>query len=292
MQAKADLDAKRWTEARKEFGELLRSYGGTAVVTAGKERIRAGRRAADYALRGPAALLHAEATWKNGRLEAEWSFDDPRALEDFTTEQPFAGDEPLSGEVRAGMAILSGSTAILLKVVFDPTDVMVEAECTADEHRDYGLIALQDGNEYRAAAMNVGNTQFRLKKGSAAKVLPGHVLWLYGDGVWRDADPGTRGFVRIGVKNSNGLRGGERATVKFELHQDKVSGEIHGKNDTTDLSGKLVGDDGKGIGPVRVGAFAYTGRVGVDRLKIVGKPDALWLSKQLDALLAAASGPD
>jgi hypothetical protein len=293
VQARADLGAKRWTEARKAYSDLLKNHASTTIVTNGKEKIRAGRKAADLALRGPPALLREEAEWKNGRLEVEYSFDDVRSFtEDFTVEQPFAGNEPLTAEVRAGMAILSGSTAILTKVVFDPTDVQWEADCVADEHRDYGLIGLQEGNEYKSVAMNVGNTQFKLKKGSAAKVLPGHVLWLYGDGVWRDADPGSRGFVRIDVKNSNSLRGGEKATVKVEMHGDRIGGEIHAKSENVDLEGKLVGDDGKGIGPVRVGCFAYTGRVGIDRLKIIGKPDPAWLQKQFDDLRAQESGPD
>jgi hypothetical protein len=293
LQARADLGAKRWTEARKGYSDLLKAHASTALVTNGKEKIRAGRKAADLALRGPPALLREEAEWKNGRLEVEYSFDDPRSFgEDFTIEQPFAGNEPLTSEVRSGMAILSGSTALLTKVVFDPTDVQWEADCIADEHRDYGLMGLQESNEYKSVAMNVGNTQFKLKKGSAAKVLPGHVLWLYGDGVWRDADPGQRGFVHIDKKNSNGLKPGEKATVKVEMHGDQIGGEIHAKGENVDLKGKLVGDDGKGIGPVRVGCFAYTGRVGIDRLKIIGKPDAAWLQKQFDDLRAQESGPD
>jgi hypothetical protein len=293
IQARADLAAKRWAEARKGYSDLLKAHASTTLVTNGKEKIRAGRKAADLALRGPPALLREDAEWKNGRLTVEYSFDDPKAFaDDFAVEQPFASNEPLAAEVRAGMAILSGSTGMFLKVVFDPTDVQWEADCIADEHRDYGLIGLQEGNEYKSVAMNVGNTQFKLKKGAAAKVLSGHVLWLYGDGVWRDADPGERGFVRIDVKNSNGLRPGEKATVKVEMHGDQIAGEIHAKGDNADLKGKLAGDDGKGIGPVRVGCFAFTGRVGVDRLRVMGKPDAAWLQKQFDDLRAQESGPD
>ena len=131
------------------------------------ERVRAGRQAADFGVRGPAALLREEATWKDGRLECEWQFDDDKAfLADFVVEQPMAGDEPVEAEVRSGMAILSGNTSMMLKVVFDPSDVTWEADCVADDHRDYGLIGLQESKDYRAFAMEVWNTQFRLKKGS------------------------------------------------------------------------------------------------------------------------------
>ena len=36
--------------------------------------------------------------------------------------------------------------------------------------------------------LNVNNTLFNLKKGSAARPNPGHLLWFMGQGVWADAD--------------------------------------------------------------------------------------------------------
>ena len=292
-QAKADLDAKRWGDARKGYAALLKTYADTATVTAGGEKIRAGRLAADIALRGPAALLREEATWKNERLEVEYQFDDDKSfLADFVVEQPFPDSEGTDAEVRSGMAILAGNTAIMLKPIFDSSDVTIEVDAVADDHRDYGLFMLQDSKDYRAVALDVGNTQFKLKKGAAAQVLSGHVLWLYGEGVWRDADPGERGFVRIAEKKGNSLKGGERVRLKLEVRGGHVDGEIHGKGDSADLKGALKGDDGRGVGSVRVGAFAFKGRVGIERLAVSGKVDAAWIAKEFERLLAAASGPD
>jgi len=291
--ARTDLLAKRWTEARKGYGQLLKEWKDTLLVSGRLDRVRAGRQAADFGLRGAAALLAEEATWKDGRLEVEYQFEDDKSFAtDFQIEQPFPGEETASAEVRSGMAILSGATSMLLKVVFDPSDVTWEIDAVADEPRDFGLIGFQDGHDYRACAMHVGNTQFRLKKGSAATVLSGHVLWLFGDGVWKDADPGERGFVRIAVKNGNGLKPEESVRVRCEIKGGQISGEIHAKTENVDLKGALKGDDGKGIGPLRVGAFAYKGRVGIRRLWISGKVDPAWSTRQLDALLDLETGPD
>jgi hypothetical protein len=165
-------------------------------------------------------------------------------------------------------------------------------ECVADRHEDYGLFGLQESKDYRAVVFDVGNTQFKLKKGDAAKVLSGHVLWLFGEGVWKDADPGERGFVRIAEKAGNKLDPGDRLKVRIELKGGQATASFHGKSDTLELKGALKGDDGRGIGPLRVGAFAFKGRVGVDRIKISGKPDAAWVEKQLEDLLKAAAGPN
>ncbi len=291
-QARLDLLAKRYDVARKAYDGVLKDFATSRTVEAHGAKIRSGRMAADLALRGPPALLRQEATWKNGRLEVEYPFNDGWELsDDFEVMQPFAGNEEQSAEVDRGRLVLTGSTAALLKVVFEP-DVTWEADVFANDHHDYGLIGFQEGKEYRCVAMDVGNTQFRLKKGSAAKILAGHVLWLFGDGVWRDADPGERGFVRIGQKDGNRLRRNEVANVRVEIHNGQVAGEIHSPNDPVDLKGALKGDDGKGIGPLRVGAFAYTSIVGVERMKISGKVNAAWVDARLEELVKGDPGPE
>jgi hypothetical protein len=289
----AHLKAGRWDDARSAYARLWKEQRNAACVVAHPERVKAGRLAADLGLHGPAALLTGTADWKDGRLAAEYRFDDAKAFQqDFTVEQPFAGDASAEADVREGMAILSGSTSMMLKIVFDPSDVTWEIDGVADEPRDYGVVGFQEGREYRAVAMHVGNTQFRLKKGAAATVLPGHVLWLFGDGVWKDADPGERGFVRIAVDNANKLKGGERATVRCTIHDGRIEGDILSKSDKVRLQGALKGDDGRGIGPLRVGAFAYNGRVGVERFRAEGKVDAAWWKAQMAAALSSALGPD
>jgi|GEM_PF-2635262 len=293
MAAHQALLGRRWAEARAAYDELLGSLKDTALVRANDHKVRAGRRAADVGVRGPVAFCSEDASYKDGRLTAEWQFDGERSVrDDFDLVEPFGAAEPVSAEVREGRVVLSGSTALLPKVVFDPADVSWEMDTFSEEPQDFGLLGLQEGRAYRACAMHVGNTRFRLKKGSAAKVLAGHVLWLFGDGVWRDADPGERGFVRLAVRDGNQLKPGERFRVHAELRAGQMTGEIHAKSDPVDLKGPLKGDDGVGIGPLRVGPFTYGGRVGVERFRVSGKVDAAWLEQTLDDLAKADPGPE
>jgi hypothetical protein len=291
--AREHLGGRRFQEARDAYTALLRDYGTSEVVRAHPERIKAGRKAADVGLRGAIAFLKEEATVKEGRLECEWSFDNDEAfLEDFSVEQAFPGVEPAQCAIRSGQAILSGSTAILLNVVFDPGTTMVEADCVADTHRDYGLIGRQESKDIRTVLLEVGNTQFKLKKGPDGKVLGGHVIWLFGDGVWKDADKGTQGFIRLAEQLGNNLQAGEHLRLDLEFRGDRVEGAIHSKSDPAILKGPMKGDDGKGVGPIRVGAFAYKGRVGVERLKVSGKVDESWALEEFQRLVKADTGPD
>ncbi len=293
LQAHEHLVARRFPEARDAYGRLKKEFSETPVVLAHPERVKAGYKAADVGVRGPVAFLREEAKFENGRLECEWSFDDDKAfLEDFSVEQAFVGLDPAECEIRSGMAILSGSTAILVNVVFDPIDVTWEADCVADSHHDYGLFGRQESKEIRTLLLDVGNTQFKLKKGAAAKVLAAHVLFLFGEGVWKDADKGDSGFIRLAEQPGAGIKAGERVHLQTEVRGDKVEAMLVSKSDTASFKAPLKGDDGRGMGPLHVGAFAYKGRVGVERLKVSGKVDESWALEAFQKLVAAETGPD
>jgi hypothetical protein len=291
-QAHADLVAKSYEAARKGYDLLLRDYTDTRVVVENVRKIESGHKAADLGWRGPPALLAQESTFRKGRLEVEYQFDDPRILaSDFTVEQPFPNEEGALAQVKNGMAVLSGSTAILLNVVFEP-DATWEAECYSDEPRDFGLLAFQEGKEYRVFGWEAGNTQLRFKKGGKGTIPAGHALFLFGDGVWRDADPTERGWVRIGLREGNRLRAGEPIRMKLEVRGDKASAELHAKADAANLSGAIKGDDGRGIGAFRVGAFAFTSVMGVERLTVSGKVDMAWFDAQVAEFAKGDPGPE
>jgi hypothetical protein len=283
--------AKSYEAAKKNYDLLMKDYTGTQVVIKNVAKIESGQKAADLGFRGPPALLQEESRFAKGRLEVEYQFDDPRILSDFTVEQPIPSPEGATAQVKEGMAVLSGSTMILLNVVFEP-DATWEAECYSDEPRDYGLIAFQEGSEYRALGWEMGNTQFRFKKGGKGPIPSGHVLFLVGDGSWRDADPNQRGWVRLGLREGNRLKAGEPARIRLEVRGDKASAEVHSKSDTASMGGTIKGDDGKAIGPFRVGVFAHTSVAGVERLTVSGKVDMTWFEARVQEFAKGDPGPE
>jgi hypothetical protein len=289
--ARAHLLAKRWPEALAAYDALLSAHGTTATVSSRRQVVEAGRRAADAGVRGPPALLRRPSVWKDGRLAVEYLFDDPGEIEaDFAVEQPFPGNYERRAEHGDGMALLTGSTAILHEVVYEP-DVSLEVDVYSDDPRDFGLYALQEAKPYRAVALDAWNTQKKLKKGAAARVLAGHVLWLLGEGAWSATDPDEMGFVFLDQESGPPLEPGKRTRLALEVRGGRAEGRVRVGEAQSTLAAAVKGDDGGAIGALRVGAHAFTSVVGVDRLKIEGKVDMAWFSRRLAELAALDVGP-
>ncbi|MDA1194880.1 MAG: hypothetical protein O2894_06815 [Planctomycetota bacterium] len=170
-------------------------------------------------------------------------------------------------------------------------DVHLEVDAEVHQPHDFGLLAVQESDDFRAILFNVANTRFALKKGDAAQVNRGHVLWYIGQGVWRDADADQHGFIKIDERAKVSLESGDR--VKLELTRSKNSAHatLQGKTDGVDLEGNVTGDDGSTMGPGRVGVFTNSGIIVVHAVRISGRVDMDWFRKELGFMVASDPGP-
>lgn len=289
--ARRHLLGADYAEALQAYTLVQQQYGNTEAFRTHKSKIAAGRRAARAGALGPEALVGVPVQEKKGRLELEYQFDSQTVFEeDWTLEQPFASAMPVEGRWQRGAVTLEKATGLLHRLVFLP-DVRIEATATVHQPKDFGLLAVQDSDDYRAILFNIANTQFKLKKGDNKIENRGHVLWYIGQGVWKDADEDAHGFIKIDERAKVSLESGDRVTLELVRRKDAAQGTLRGKTDRVDLEGKVKGDDGSTMGPGRVGLFTNSGIIVVHGVRISGRVDMEWFRKELAFMVAADPGP-
>ena len=289
--AHAALQGGNYPEAVQGYTMLIQQHGNTQLYRRNKSKITAGRRAAKVGALGPQGLVNVPAKVKKGRLELEYTFNDQRVFdEDFTAEQPFSSEMPVQVKWRRGAVMMEKASGLFHRLVFLP-DVLIEADIEVQQPHDFGLIAVEESDEYRAILFNIANTKFKLKKGDAARVNPGHLIWYIGQGVWSAADKDAHGFIKIAEKNRSKLEGGDRLKLELRRKKDKAEASFQGKTDGVHLEGAVKGDNGSTMGPGRVGLFTNSGIIVVKSVKISGVVDMEWFRKELAFLVASDPGP-
>jgi len=290
--AYAALTGAHYREALDGYSLLVLRYGDTETVRQNQKRIAAGRFAAKVGVEGPAGLLSVPYEEKHGRIEVEYGFDDARVVQqDFSVEQPFPSERPVTWEPHQGAIRLSNTTGLFHVLVWEP-DVRLEARVVAEVAHDFGILAVDDTDEYRAVMLDVNNTLFQLKKGAAARPNPGHLLWFMGQGVWADADADAVGYIKIAERTTVKIQNADRVTMEMIRKGDDCEAGFHGRTDGVDLRGKVRGDDGGGLGSARLGLFVNTGIIVVEELKISGKVDMKWFARYLATLVDGVRGPE
>lgn len=289
--ARLALLEERYEDALEGYTLLVMRYGKTDTYRTHARAIDAGRYAAKVGTLGPVAMLSVPAEVKQGRIEVEYTFHDPRIVErDFSIEQPFASEQPVRAQVEGGVVELGGTSGLLHFCVWEP-DVRLEAEVDVRVGRDIGALAVANDDDYRALVLSLGNTRFKLKKDYNAIPNPGHVLWFMGQGVWSDADPDAIGYIKIAERTKVRLENGDRGQIVLERKGERCEGSYKGRTDDVRLRGDVRGDDQGGMGSARVGLFANTGVLVVRSVRIVGKVDPEWFATRLRYLVEEDPGP-
>jgi hypothetical protein len=290
--AREHLLAGRAQEAQAGYAALLRDFAGSATVKDNAARLRAGLLAARAAMEGPRALLAVPVEAQRDRLEMEYLFDDGKVLEhDFSLEKPFPSDLTVDGTLDRGEVVLKGATGLFHALVFS-ADVRVEVDATAVVAKDFGLLAVEEADKYRALLADFANTRFTLKKGDAARPQPGHCLWFIGEGVWSAADADMFGYIKIAERGATKVQNADALKLEMARKADRFEGGFQGKTDGVSLEGTVKGDDGGTMGAARVGVFVNGGELRVKRVKISGVVDRAWWAKRLAELPSGDPGPD
>ncbi len=289
--AHGHLQRAEYAEALQAYTIVQQQYGNTEAFRTHKSKIAAGRRGARAGALGPEALVSVPVDKKRGRLAMEYHFNDERVFEeDWTLEQPFSSALPVRGSWKRGEVTLEKATGMMHRLVF-LADVTIEASATVHQPRDFGLIAMQESDDYRAVLFNLANTVFKLQKGDNKVDNKGHVLWYIGKGVWSAADDDAHGFIKIAERTKVSLESGDRVTLELTRRKDSAQGTLQGKTDGVNLEGKVKGDDGSTMGSARVGLFTNSGIIVVHSVRITGRVDMEWFRKELAFLVAADPGP-
>ncbi|MFV1959927.1 MAG: hypothetical protein ACC662_11015, partial [Planctomycetota bacterium] len=289
--ARADLLAGRYADAFQGYTLVIMRYGNTDTYRQHKHAISAGRQAARVGAQGPAALLSVPVTVRRGRLEVEYTFDDARVVQrDFSIEQPFPSDREVDAKVGGGAVRLAGASGLFHVLVWEP-DVVVQARIQTEVARDFGILAVEHSDDFRAIMFDIANTRFSLGKGGAEQVHPGHILWFLGQGAWGAADADAIGYIRIAERLKVKLKNGDRVNVEFIRKGDKCEASFQGQTDGVSLKGVVKGDDGKGMGPARIGVFANTGVIRVESLRNQGRVNEAWFEARLRGLIEEDPGP-
>ena len=111
------------------------------------------------------------------------------------------------------------------------------------------------------------------------------------DGAWSATDPGELGFIKLAQETRPALVPSKKVRLSLSIRSGNAAGEVRSGNDAASLAGAIRGDDGKGIGALRVGAHVFTSVVGIERLKIDGKVDMAWFERRIAELGALDTGP-
>ena len=290
--AQTHLRKGEFSEAADLYERVLKRFAQAPLVVEHEQMLRAGHFAARVGRDGPPALLSVPSIYDRGVLEVVYDFQTWAELDDFDTGRPFSSDRDPGAEFKNGSIHLTGCTGLILEMVFTH-DVELQAKVIAHGAHDFGVIAVEEADDFRAVFLNVNNTRFGLKKGPAARAHPGHMLWYVGKGVWADADEDAHGYIHLDQRRDVKIQDGDRGTLELERRSgNRIAAGYGGASDGVQLKGEVKGDDGSTMGSARVGVFTDTGIIEVQQLRIRGTIDPTWWARRLEMLIAADPGPE
>ena len=226
-EAYTELRAGRYRDALKAYSLLVLRYGDSETVKQHRDRIVNGRFAAKVGAEGPAGLLSVPCEVKNGRLEVEYGFDDASSSRGTSRSSSPSRASCRSRGSLMGAILIEDASGVFHMLVWEP-DVRLEARVVAEVAHDFGILAVDDPDDFRAVMFNVNNTLFNLKKGAAARANPGHLLWFMGQGVWAAADADAIGYIKIAERSSVKLENADLVQMELVRKGDACEGSFQG----------------------------------------------------------------
>ena len=162
-----------------------------------------GRFAAKVGREGPAGLLSVPCEEKRGRLEVEYGSTTRAVVQrDFTIEQPFPSDRPVTVEAAWGRSASPTRRRAL------PRDRVGSRRADRGARGGGGRARLRHpgrGRPRRVSRRDAQREQHALQpeEGIRGPPNPGHLLWFMGQGVWADADADAIGYIKIAERQED-----------------------------------------------------------------------------------------
>ncbi len=268
------LEQGRLGEAERGFYRLLaefrdakivRDYG-TEVAQRLVDAVKKGR--------GVAGLFHGGIQFKGTRTVLTYEFEEPGEASDFETVHPFL--VPNRGTFRAehGELTAQGAAAFMMRAAFRPDAVVMSFRINpGSPAQDMGAMLAETKDPANHLLFTIANDFFKLGKGAKAYPIPGNVIFVFGKGMWKDADPGMVGFVKTAVSEEPKVPSRKWSEVEVAKERDRARFVLEGKT----LAGRAIGDNKYELTGIRPALFVLLSEARFDEVTIEGDLDPAWV---------------
>lgn len=275
------LEKGRLGEAERGFYRLLAEYRDAKIVR--DYGVEVAQRMADCLRRGRgvAGLFHGGIQWKGERVVLTWEFEDAAEAGDWETVRPF--DVPNRGTfaVEHGEVSARGAAAFMLRAAFRPETVTMSFRLNPGEPaQDMGAMFAETKDPGNHLLFTVANDFFKLGKGAKAYPIAGNVIFVFGRGMWKDADAGMLGFVKTGVSEEPKVPARKWTEVEVSKEKDRAKFVLEGKA----ITGRAVGDNKYELTGIRPALFVLLSEARFDEVTVEGELDPAWVLAERESV--------
>ena len=267
------LEQGRLGEAERGFYRLLTEFKDAKIVRDYGQEV--GHRYLDAVKRGRgvAGLFRAPVQFRGNRLSLRWNFEDAAEAEDWETLRTFAVPTRANFVVRDGELAADGAGAFMLRACFRTESVVMSFRIRPGvPPQDMGAMMAEPKELGNHLLFTLGNSHFKLDKGPNAYAAPGHLIFVFGKGMWARGDADQIGFVRTGFSEEPKLKPREWVEIECAKERDRARFVVDGKV----IQGKAVGDNKYEITGVRPALFVLLSEARFDEVTVEGEIDPAW----------------
>ena len=222
---------------------------------------------------GVAGLFRAPVTFRGNRLSLRWNFEDPLEAEDFENVSMFAVPTRANFAIRDGELAADGAGAFMLRACFRSESVTMSFHIRPGlPAQDMGAMMAEPKELANHLLFTLGNAYFKLDKGANAYAAPGHLIFVFGKGMWARGDADQIGFVRTGFSEEPKLKPREWVEIECSKEKDKAKFVVDGKV----IQGRSIGDNKYEFTGVRPALFVLLSEARFDELTVEGEIDPAW----------------
>ena len=267
------LEQGRFGEAERGFYRLLTEFKDAKIVRDYGQEVALRYLDAVKKGHGVAGLFRAPATFRGNRVQLRWTFEDPLEAEDFENVSMFAVPTRANFNLRDGELAADGAGAFMLRACFRTESVTMSFRIRPGlPAQDMGAMMAEPKELANHLLFTLGNAYFKLDKGANTYAAPGHLIFVFGKGMWARGDADQIGFVRTGFSEEPKLKPREWIGIECAKERDKAKFVVGDKV----IQGRAIGDNKYEITGVRPALFVLLSEARFDDLTVEGEIDPAW----------------